>query len=46
LELLRPFPVEEMIAWPVSGRVGNVRNNDPQLLDRIQLAEDRSASAG
>jgi putative SOS response-associated peptidase YedK len=46
LELLRPFPAEEMIAWPVSGRVGNVRNNDPQLLDRIQLAEDRSASAG
>jgi putative SOS response-associated peptidase YedK len=46
LELLRPFPAEEMIAWPVCGRVGNVCNNDPQLLDRIQLAEDRSASAG
>jgi hypothetical protein len=22
-----------MIAWPVSERVGNVRNNDPQLLE-------------
>jgi putative SOS response-associated peptidase YedK len=33
VELLRPFPAEKMIAWPVSDRVGNVRNNDPQLLE-------------
>ena len=32
LDLLRPFPEERMIAWPVSSRVGNVRNNDPELL--------------
>ena len=32
LELLRPFPAELMIAWPVSARVGNVRNDDPELL--------------
>lgn len=31
-ELLKPFPSEQMRAWPVSARVGNVRNNDPQLL--------------
>jgi len=33
LDLLRPFPAEKMVAWPVSDRVGNVRNNDPQLLE-------------
>jgi putative SOS response-associated peptidase YedK len=37
-DLLRPFPSEKMRAWPVSSRVGNVRNNDPELLDRIQLS--------
>ena len=31
-DLLRPFPAERMIAWPVSKRVGNVRNDDPDLL--------------
>jgi putative SOS response-associated peptidase YedK len=33
VDLLRPFPAEKMVSWPVSARVGNVRNNDPQLLD-------------
>jgi len=33
--LLRPFPAEQLLAWPVSGRVGNVRNNDPALLERL-----------
>jgi len=46
MDLLRPFPAEKMVAWPVSGRVGNVRNNDPQLLDRIELAADRGAPPG
>ena len=40
VDLLRPFPAEQMRAWPVSDRVGNVRNNDPQLL------EESRASAG
>ena len=35
IDLLRPFPAEKMLAWPVSGRVGNVRNNDPQLLEQF-----------
>jgi len=30
--LLKPFPASRMRAWPVGSRVGNVRNNDPQLL--------------
>ena len=32
VDLLRPFPAEEMVTWPVGERVGNVRNNDPELL--------------
>ncbi len=36
VDLLRPFPAENMTAWGVSDRVGNVRNNDPQLLDQIE----------
>ncbi len=35
VELLRPFPAEKMRAWPVSNRVGYVRNNDPELISRI-----------
>jgi putative SOS response-associated peptidase YedK len=33
--LLAPFPSEEMTCWPVSARVGNVKNNDPSLIERI-----------
>jgi putative SOS response-associated peptidase YedK len=32
LDLLRPFPAEEMIAWKVDQRVGNVKNDDEQLI--------------
>jgi putative SOS response-associated peptidase YedK len=33
--LLKPFPSEEMTCWPVSSRVGNVRNNDASLIEPI-----------
>jgi putative SOS response-associated peptidase YedK len=33
--LLAPYPSEEMVAWPVSPRVGNVKNNDPSLTEPI-----------
>ncbi|MGB8261979.1 MAG: SOS response-associated peptidase [Terracidiphilus sp.] len=33
VDLLRPYPAEKMQAWPVSVRVGNVRNNDAGLLE-------------
>jgi putative SOS response-associated peptidase YedK len=36
VDLLRPYPAEEMRAWPVSDRVGNVRNNDAGLLAESQ----------
>jgi putative SOS response-associated peptidase YedK len=35
VDLLRPYPAERMCAWTVSDRVGNVRNNDPALLERL-----------
>jgi len=43
--LLKPFPSEEMVCWPVSARVGNVRNNDPSLTEPI-AAQRRYASGG
>ena len=33
--LLAPFPSDEMTCWPVSVRVGNVKNNDASLIERI-----------
>jgi putative SOS response-associated peptidase YedK len=42
LDLLRPYPAEEMHAWPVGDRVGNTRNNDASLLDPVD-SRDESA---
>ena len=39
VDLLRPYPAEKMLAWPVDNRVGNVRNDDAQLLDAVQPAQ-------
>jgi putative SOS response-associated peptidase YedK len=36
--LLRPCPPEILALWPVSPRVGNVRNNDPALVEPIAAA--------
>jgi putative SOS response-associated peptidase YedK len=33
--LLAPFPSDLMICWPVSARVGNVKNNDPSLIEAV-----------
>jgi putative SOS response-associated peptidase YedK len=33
---MRPYPAEKMAAWPVSDRVGNVRNNDAELLEPLK----------
>jgi putative SOS response-associated peptidase YedK len=37
--LLAPYPAEEMTRWPVSTRVGSVKNNDPSLIEPIAAAE-------
>jgi putative SOS response-associated peptidase YedK len=34
LDLLRPFPAERMTAWTVDKAVGNVRNDNEQLLEQ------------
>jgi putative SOS response-associated peptidase YedK len=33
--LLAPYTSEEMICWPVSARVGSVKNNDPSLIEPV-----------
>ena len=35
--LLAPYPSDDMTCWPVSTRVGNVKNNDPSLIEPIVL---------
>lgn len=35
IDLLRPYPAEEMKAWKVGSAVGNVRNNGPGLIEPI-----------
>lgn len=33
LDLLKPYPAQEMHAWPVSARIGNTQNNDERLIE-------------
>jgi putative SOS response-associated peptidase YedK len=33
--MLAPYPSDEMTCWPVSTRVGSVKNNDPSLIEPI-----------
>jgi putative SOS response-associated peptidase YedK len=33
--MLVPYPAAGMIVWPVSKRVGNVKNNDPSLIEPV-----------
>ena len=35
---LTPYPSDDMICWPVSPRVGNVKNNDPSLVEPVVLS--------
>ena len=35
VDLLRPYPAQEMRAWKVGSAVGNVRNNEPELIAPI-----------
>jgi len=36
--MLRPYPAERMAMWPVDRRVGNVRNDSPDLFEPISAA--------
>lgn len=35
VDLLKPFPSEEMTAWKVGSTVGNVRNDSPSLIEPL-----------
>jgi putative SOS response-associated peptidase YedK len=35
--LLGPYTADEMTCWPVSPRVGNVKNNDASLIEPIAI---------
>jgi putative SOS response-associated peptidase YedK len=35
-KLLAPYPAEHMLAYPVSTRVNNARNEDPALIERAE----------
>jgi putative SOS response-associated peptidase YedK len=43
VDLLGPYPAEEMKAWPVSRDVGNVRNNNPGLCEAVFPSEAKEA---
>jgi putative SOS response-associated peptidase YedK len=36
--MLAPYPADRMTCWPVDKRVGNVKNNDPSLMEPFKLA--------
>jgi hypothetical protein len=36
---LAPFPAERMTLWPVGPRVGNVKNNDPSVVEPVIAAD-------
>jgi putative SOS response-associated peptidase YedK len=38
-ELLKPFPVEPMMMWPVSTRVNTPKNDDPDILTPVVQAD-------
>jgi putative SOS response-associated peptidase YedK len=35
--LLAPYSSKAMTCWPVSARVGNVKNNDPSLIEPLAV---------
>jgi hypothetical protein len=36
--LLRPFPAERMQAHPIGSAIGNLKNDDASLIERVSLA--------
>jgi putative SOS response-associated peptidase YedK len=36
--LLAAYPAKEMACWPVSTRVGNVKNNNASLIEPVVLS--------
>jgi putative SOS response-associated peptidase YedK len=38
-DLLRPFPSDDMRVWPISTRVNKPENDDPSILEPIELRQ-------
>jgi putative SOS response-associated peptidase YedK len=39
-DLMRPFPAGLMRMWPILTRVNKPENDDPSILDEIELGSD------
>ena len=39
-DLMRPYPASLMRMWPISTRVNKPENDDPSILQPIELASD------
>ena len=39
-DLLRPFPADVMRMWPISTRVNKPENDDPSIIEPVELASD------
>ena len=39
-ELMRPFPAGLMRMWPISTRVNKPENDDPSIIEPVQLASE------
>ena len=37
-DLMRPYPAEPMRMWPISTRVNKPENDDPSIIDPVELA--------
>ncbi len=44
--MLRPYPAERMTLWPVDKRIGNVRNDSPDLFEPLRDTHDNSDNEG
>jgi putative SOS response-associated peptidase YedK len=44
-ELLKSYPSDRMMMWPVSMRVNTPKNDDPTLLERVEYPDDPPATS-
>jgi putative SOS response-associated peptidase YedK len=43
--MLVPFPGERMAMWPVDRKVGSVKNEGPELVERLVVGEERAQAS-
>ena len=43
-DVMHPFPADLMRMWPISTRVNKPENDDPSIIEPIELASDAAAS--